>query len=39
MRWREIKAVMVEVLLALAIVAIVAPGVIWWAQLLWGLLR
>jgi len=40
MRWHEIKAAMIEVLLALAVVAIAAPGVIWWlkliATLVWG---
>ncbi len=34
MPWREMRDALIEVLLALAIVAIVTPGLIWWAQTL-----
>lgn len=40
MPWRELKDLLIEVLLALTLVAICAPGVIWWllqiAAFVWG---
>lgn len=36
---RDWKAVIVEVLLGLVMVAIGAPGVIWWALTLWSLFQ
>lgn len=39
MPWKEWKALIVEIALALLIVAICAPGVIWWAIVAWEIVQ